>query len=645
MSAIGGLVYFDERRPEPAILERMQAALAPYGRDAQAIRISGQAAMLRNLLRTTPEDSLDVQPLVHKSSGVLMTFDGRLDNRDELAESLSIRPGEVRMMSDSDLALRACLQWNEDAVSRMLGDFAIACFTSRDRKLWLARDPMGQRPLYWHHRSDRFAFATMPKGLLTVPGIPKAVCQATLHDFMCLLPMTGSESFFKDIHRVQPGQIVTVKDGRLEKRQFHRFDAKRELRLGSDEAYVEALQAEIQRSVACRLRSSQKVASQLSSGLDSGTVSATAANLLEKDGKSLMAYTAVPRAGFDGPIPPNWHGDEGPAAQALAAMYPNIKHRLVRTTGTSPIDGLEGAVEAMDRPPLNLCNLVWVRAIENQAVKDGARVILTGTKGNASISYTGLPRLPQLLIRGKWLNWLQEVTALHKKDRRFGRRRLVLQSIGPYLPAFAWRHLAKRSGMVWTLQDYCPAAPEFLERMQSRWRLPRGGRDPHLRPWSNGGKMRIHMLTGTDMGDYNAATNVAGLEARDPTADVRLVEFCLAVPEGQYLRDGQISWLLRRAMQGRLPKDILDSQSKGYQSADWYEALGASLPGVSDTIAGLRRDGIDRYLDLEQLETSLADWPAGDWEQPGKNERRFRIKMLRGLSAGAFAQKTEPSNR
>lgn len=645
MSAIAGLVHFDQRRPDHATIERMQSVLAPYGPDAQMARSAGHVAVLRTLLRSTPEDSLDAQPLNHQASGLMMVFDGRLDNRDELITSLGLRPGEARTLADSDLVFRACLRWGEDTPGRLLGDFALACCNTRERTVWLARDPMGQRPLYWHLRPELLAFASMPKGLLAVPEIPKAVCQEVLHDFLCLLPMTGSESFYRDIHRVEPGQVVHFRDGRMNSRRYHDFCRQRELKPASDQACVEALDAELSRAVACRLRSSGPIASHLSSGLDSGTVTATAARLLAANDRKLLAYTAVPRQGFEGPVPRHWHADEGPAARAVAGLYPNIEHRLIRTGERSPLDGIEQIVEAMDRPPLNLCNLNWCRAIEEDAAERGVRVMLTGTRGNASISYDGLPRLPALLRRGRWLSWWREINALRSNNRALGGRRLVLQSIGPYLPLFIWSRLARRHGMAWSLNDYCPAGDDFLDRMQQRMKVSRGDWDPHFRPWADGRSMRISMLEWADIGDYNAASDMAGLSVRDPTADLRLVELCLAIPDDQYLRDGQTRWLLRRLMRGHLPDQVVDAQSKGYQAADWYESLGNSLLEVNDLISGLQRDDIDRFIDLDEMEQSVADWPQGRWRKPGRNERRYRLKLLRGLSAGAFVQKTEAGNR
>ena len=106
MSAIAGIIQCDGRPVDRATLERMQTVLTPYGRDVQNHVHQGSAAFLRTLLRTTPEDRLDHQPLVHAESGTTLLFDGRIDNRDELAHALGLSAAGTALMADSDLVLR-----------------------------------------------------------------------------------------------------------------------------------------------------------------------------------------------------------------------------------------------------------------------------------------------------------------------------------------------------------------------------------------------------------------------------------------------------------------------------------------------------------------------------------------------------------
>lgn len=638
MTAIAGLIRFDEAPIDRPTIERMTQLLTPYGRDAQHARFEPQAAFLRTLLQTTPEDGLDRQPLHHAESQTAVLFDGRLDNREELAKALAIHPEALRQMADSEVALHACLKWDTEAVDKLLGDFAIACWQPRLKRLWLARDPLGTRPLYWHQKTDFFAFSTLPKALFAIPGVEKAICDERIHDFLCLLPMRGPESFFKDIFRVEPGSLVILEGKSVQSHRYHRWDSKKQIQLGSDDEYLDAFREQVERSVACRLRSSGAIASHLSSGFDSSTVTAIAAQQLATTHQKLLAYTAVPREGFDGAENKGRHNDESPGAKALAARFPNIEHHLFRPGAISALDYMDEDVDILDRPPLNPCNRVWGDGIELDAARRGARVLLTGQKGNMTLSYTGDQYLAELFGRGQWASWWREASAL--KRRNLNRRWLGLlsQSLGPYLPVPLWRMIERLKDRERILTDYSAVHTDFLKCVDHELRVKASGWDLSYRPWADGRKMRIAVLERPDIGDYALGSNAHGLESRDPTSDRRLIEFCLSVPDHQYLRNGQTRWLLRRLMGEILPPEILNARTKGMQAPDWYENLTPRLPELRQRLIDAKAGGMDYYLDIDTLIMSLDEWPNSGWEK-SPVVRKYRLRLMRGLSAAAFIQR------
>ncbi|BBI65041.1 hypothetical protein HSBAA_63470 [Vreelandella sulfidaeris] len=146
MSAIAGLIHLDASTVDRDTLQRMQTLLTPYGRDAQHSWHLQNVGLTRTLLRTTPEDSLDQQPLWRGTEKLALVFDGRIDNRDELCEKLGIGTEQAALMADSELVYQACLRWETATPKHLLGDFAIACWQPQRQRLWLARDPLGMRP-------------------------------------------------------------------------------------------------------------------------------------------------------------------------------------------------------------------------------------------------------------------------------------------------------------------------------------------------------------------------------------------------------------------------------------------------------------------------------------------------------------------
>lgn len=640
MSAIAGLLQLDGAPVQRATLQRMQSLLTPYGRDAQQSWQQDNAGFVHTLLRITPEDALERQPLWHAPSQTLLLFDGRLDNRDELARALELEAGQAAQMADSALVLHACLRWDLDCLPRLLGDFALACWRPQQRRLWLARDPMGRRPLFWHQQASLFAFATLPKALFAIPGVPREVCEQRLQDYLCLFPMQGSQTLFKDVHRIEPGQWLLLEDGQLRIERYHHFDKQREIRFAHDDDYVQGFLEHFERAVSRCLRSAGPVASHLSAGYDSGSVTALAARQLGRDNRPLLAFTAVPRPGYAEPVPGGRITDEGPAAQALARCFANIEHQLIYSTGISPLRDLAADTARMDRAPLNPCNQVWINAIESAAQARGVKVMLLGLMGNMTISYMGEEYLPQLFGHAHWLRWWREVRAIKRKQPSRTWRGLLGVSIGPYLPARVWT-LLKRSPGYGSLRDYSAVHPDRLASGLQRAREL--GWDSDLRPWADGRAMRLMALRRVDVGDTMVAANMAGMELRDPTADRQLFEYCLALPYDQYLRQGQNRWLLQRALQGIVPEDIWRSRRRGLQGADWHENI--DVQDIRAEIEQLRaHGGVGQYVDLQALAEAVDDWPSQGWHGE-ENQSRLRLKLLRGLAVGNFVRYVDERNR
>src|SRR5262249_38577734 len=206
--------------------------------------------------------------------------------------------------------LAAIERWDESCLDRLVGDYAFAAWDSARRRLLLARDPVGQRPLHYHCGNKFFAFASMPKGLHALPEVPYAPDEERIAEFLVLMPETGTQSFFLGIERVEPGHVVIVSVEGLTTRR-HWQPSRQRISLRRPEDYSEALRNLLDQAVSCRLRGTGDVGACLSGGLDSGAVVSTAARLLAASGRRVIAFTAAPREGYKDPARPNRIIDEG----------------------------------------------------------------------------------------------------------------------------------------------------------------------------------------------------------------------------------------------------------------------------------------------------------------------------------------------
>ena len=637
MTAIAGIWTYDTGGDCKQRCERMLQAQQVYAPERPQVWDGECVAVGRRLFRSLPEDRFDRAPIVG-GAGVLVA-DIRLDNRDELGAALSISTAELRECSDSELLMRALAAWGERAVHRLIGDFAFAWWDQRSQHLLLARDFLGQRPLHYHLGRGFFAFASMPKGLHALPEVPLALDANAMAAFVALLPETGRETYFEGIEKVQPGHIVRVTPDGVRTTQYWQAPGEM-LRLKDAREYEDAVRAELDRAVACRLRGTNgRVGAHLSGGLDSTAVAATAARQLGAAG-AVVAYTAVPREGYVGGLR-NSITNEGPQATAVAALYPNMEHVTVCSSGHSPLERLDTYFHVFERPMLNLCNGVWATAILDDARAKGLEVMLTGDAGNMSISYNGLAALPHMLREGRWLKFTQVAASLIRHGT--GLRTVAAQAIGPFLPHPVWRAIAQFRGKGGQLTDYTAINPARLRDLGLL--AAQRGLDISYRPRSDPHELRTVALGRIDRGNYNKGFLAGwGIDVRDPSADQRLVELCLAIPPEEYLAGGIPRSLARRAFADRLPSRVNGELKKGYQAADWHEALTRARQDIHREVSRCANIAPARgILSIDKMQALISDWPEDGW---GKDEiiESYRLALLRGTSAAHFIRKVSGSN-
>jgi asparagine synthase (glutamine-hydrolysing) len=648
MTAIAGLWRFDGGPDVADGCARMLAAQETYGPDALGQWSEDGIALGRRLMRILPEDKFDRQPLIGFGGKYVLVADLRLDNREELTAALQIPDATARGLCDAAILLAAFERWDDACFDHLVGDYAFALWDKDRRRLLLARDPLGTQPLHYHCGNGFVAFASMPKGLHTLPDVPYAPDEERIAEFLVLMPESGSRTFFQGIERVVPGHVVTVTAAGVRARSH--WEPKRQtIKLASTDEYAEALRHHLDEAVRCRLRGANNIGAHLSGGFDSSAVAATTARLLAPSGKRVFAFTAVPREGYNGPSPRNRFVDEGPHAAATAALYSNMEHVLVRSENRSPLDDLDRAFLLADRPVLNACNLGWEYAINDAARERKLPVLLTGQMGNMTISYNGLELLPELIRSGRWLRWRHEASALVGTvgPARMRWRGALAQTFGPWIPTPVWAWLNRvATRNTSDVLDYTAVHPNRLAALD----LPRRARERSLdlgyRPWKDGFAMRLWVLRRGDRANFRkAALGGWRIDTRDPTADRRLIEFSLAVPTEQFLRDGLVKALPRRTLADRLPKMVLDEKRKGYQAADWHEKLTAVRNRLAVEIDGLEDcPPAARALDVARMRRLVENWPTRGWERTDIMQP-YRLALLRGISVGHFLRRATGANR
>jgi asparagine synthase (glutamine-hydrolysing) len=593
---------------------------------------AGEVTLGLRLFPLLPEDLFAPGPAPLARGGALVA-DVRLDNRHALGAQLGLDGRELSVLSDTHMLARGWDCWGEGVLDRIVGDFAVVAWEAAERRLILARDPFGQRPLHYHHSAQLFAAASMPVGLLALPDLPLALEASRLTQFLALTAETGASSFFAGIERVEPGALVRLAHGGLSHRKWYVLP-RRPIRLRTPQAYVEALRAHLDDAVEARLRGAEaRVGAHLSSGWDSSAVTVTAARLARRHGGRVTAFTAAPREGYDGPPPAHRHGDESRLAAIVAAGEPNIDHVIVRPGPRSPLDGLDRLSALLGRPVLNPCNQIWFDEICRRADSMGVRVMLTGDFGNESLTQKGADWLADLATQGRWGAWLWTAfQAMASGNMRPGG-----------VIATTWG--SSREGAFW----------RWLRRRRGEWEAPPGAHTalhPTLRGdlddaslGADGFEQRLNAATVLDNGPFNKAMLAAfGVDHRFPLMDTRLVEFCLNIPPAQVFRGGRSRDLARRALADRLPAAVLNQKTAGYQGIDWHEGLTAARADVEIELDRLEQTPLAMsLLDLPRMRRLVEDWPEGGWSD-ARVFIEYRLALQRGLSVGRFIRTTLRSN-
>ena len=332
----------------------------------------------------------------------------------------------------------------------------------------------------------------MPTGLHALPEVPYGPDEQRIAELLVLLPETGTRSYFRDIERIEPGHVAAVTANGLTAWRHWQPDRRR-IAFRRAEDYSEALRELLDQAVQCRLRGAQTVAAELSGGFDSTAVAATAARLLGSAGGRVIAFTAVPRQGYDGPAPRNRILDEGPYAAATAALYPNMEHVLIRSEGRSLPRRSRPWLLPVRRGQAVLAMVGWGYSIFDAVRDRKLTVLLNGRAGNLGLSYNGMELLPELFRRGRWLRLFREGQALvgagQMRWRGFFR-----MTLGPWCPAALWLWLNRIYSGAIDIGSYSAVNRRRFIELDLTATAKARNLDLAYRPWKDGVSMRLCAL-------------------------------------------------------------------------------------------------------------------------------------------------------
>jgi asparagine synthase (glutamine-hydrolysing) len=630
MSAIFGIAHGDGQPVDLSTLQTMQAAMQYWGPDGAGLWHDGPVGLGHLLLYNTPESLYETLPLRSLSGDVILTARARLDNRDELCDALDVPPPERATTPDGRLILKAYEKWGEESPHHLLGDWVFAVWDARQRRIFIARDHHGNTGLYYYHSPRLFAFASCLKGLLALPMIPQRLHALRVIQVITSWPEQGAPTAYESILRLPPAHALTVTADTLTVRQYWCLEDAPDIHYASDDDYVEAFLSLYSEAVRCRLRSHRLVGATLSGGLDSGSVCALAARELAQTGHRLQAFSSVPLSDTRVCVSESRFGDETPFIEATSRFAGTIDVQYIRAEAVTPLQGIRRALWLHDEPGHAAGNQFWITALLTAAQQHGVGTLLTGQGGNATVSWFGAPSTADPL------------SFFRQKQYRQALRSFVRV----LLPAAVVKWYRQRSAGPDPWQSYS-AMNLVLGRHMNLTQLMRSrGHDPTFSPPADAREQR-HRIIRPGQSIVGALWQESGagygLEVRDPTYDKRLMEFCFGIPDAQYRRNGHSRWLIRRALTGILPPEVLWNTRRGLQAADIGQRILHSQAEIVDALTQLERSALARhYLELPLM------WKVFHSLQTRVDRQTTTESgtiLLRGLMAGLFLLRFDKESR
>jgi asparagine synthase (glutamine-hydrolysing) len=567
----------------PALLERMNATLAHRGPDSSGRLVDGPVGLAMQRLSIIDLSGGD-QPIANENGDVHVVQNGEIYNYRALREELERRGHRLRTHSDTEVLVHLYEDEGSAFVRRLRGMFAFALWDARRRRLLLARDAFGIKPLYYRHERGELAFGSELKALLAHPGVSRDLDLDAVEAYLALNAVPAPHSIFREIRKLPAGHVLVADADGVTLERFARPGPVQaaETRRESEAELAEELRTVLRDSVSAHLVSDVPVGVMLSGGIDSSALVA-------------LASEQVPRVqtfsiGFDEPS-----YDERRLARLVAERYGTDHHELV--VRPQALELLPALVEAYDEPFAD-SSAVPTYLVSQLAVQD-VKVALSGEGGDELFGgyYTYVADLmaPRVGPVARALRPLIErlptsaaKASLDYKAKRFARA----AHLPPLERHHGWKEIFSADARAELLRPDRRAERDPLLLLAARYAETEGAQQlARLQDVDVGVYLADDLLVKTDR-----ASMANSLEARVPFCDEAVARFALALPDRMKVRGLSKKRLLRRAVEPLLPREIVHGRKQGFSipNAAWLRH--DLQPLVRDMLSAerLRRQGLFR---------------------------------------------------
>ena len=538
----------------------------PYGTDKIQIGLGNRRLSIIDLTEHGH------QPMRNKKGDIWLVFNGEIYNFQELKKELEGKGHKFKGRSDTEVILHSYEQWGEDCLRKFNGMFAFAIWDEKKRQLFIARDRVGIKPLYYYFKNGNFAFSSELKSLLKYPLFEKELNRKSLYYYLLFQYVPTPYSIFENTWKLPPGHYLILKEGKIEvKKYWDVLEKRRKREKKSTQEYIEEFENLLKSSVKYRLISDVPVGAFLSGGTDSSLVVASMAQLTDK----VETFTI----GFE-----EKKYNEAPYAKKVADYLGTKHHELyVKEKDVFPLIG--ELPKYYDEPFADSSSLPTY-LVSKLAKEKGIKVVLSGDGGDELFCgynrYIWMDRASKLLllpqiIREKIAPSLGKIPYL--KLRRISRILQYKDPLQMYLNVvdmWSEKELEKLLGENYSYEELTFSevykkvnALPLLEKLQLV--------DFHT-------YLPEDILTKVDR-----ASMAVSLEARVPLLDHRIAEFAYSLPLDLRYRRGIRKYLLKKVLYKYLPEKFFRRPKQGF-----------GIP-LDEWLRGGVKPYIDEYLNTNRI--------------------------------------------
>ena len=544
-----------------ALLEAMVAALRHRGPDGEGRVFDAKAGLALGHTRLSIIDLSDAaaQPMATADGRYTLTFNGEIYNYRALRAELQAAGVRLRTNSDTEALLELFARHGAACLGKLHGIFAFAVWDAAERRLFLARDHLGVKPLYYAALPRGFLFASELKAMTLCADLSRDIDAAALADHLGFLWTAGEATILRDVRKLRPGCTLTVDANGVRSERYYRTPLPGPSRTPRP---AEELRALIDEVVAEQMVADVEVGALLSGGLDSSAIVASMCRATEP--ARITAFCAA--VGDGGARTDNFGDDRRYAKEVADALGVSL---IEVPTDADLIDRLPEMIWALDEPTADFSAL-QTELLATAARDAGIKVLLSGVGGDdlfagysrhrAALIYAGLDHVPGArAVAGAVARLFPADSLVGRRSRRLGEL-LAMDEPAMLAESMSFSSVAGESRLALLAPDIRDRASAIPAPFLASFVETRGLHPvERLLDLEVSGFMPDHNLAYTD----RMAMRV-GVEVRVPLCDPRLVGFAASVPLGQKIDLHDTKKILRESQAGRLPEGVLRRPKQGF---------------------------------------------------------------------------------